>query len=303
MTDPDPTAPDLETRAAAVVDACRAGSLAGPMALTRLLMLADAEEDARGLLSRLAADEPDTPCWRDLLALLAARPTAFATVKGLLSAVVHGAPRAGGPDAAIAATAAMFDRAVALSPEGGVALYSLGDPTLLAAATDELVRFMEAQGLLRQDYDVLEIGCGIGRIMAALAGRVRSVHGLDISPAMVAEAKARCAGLPNATVALTDGRDLSTLDEETFDLVLAIDAFPYLVDAGGDVVARHVAEAARVLRPGGRLLVVNYSYRDDPAADRADFEALGRAAGLQPLAADDTPFRLWDGRVYLARRP
>ena len=77
--------------------------------------------------------------------------------------------------------AAAFDRLAARSPEASVALYSLGQPELLAAATREVVDLMNDWRLLAPDRDVLDLGCGIGRFLVALAPKVRSVLGLDLS--------------------------------------------------------------------------------------------------------------------------
>ncbi len=68
------------------------------------------------------------------------------------------------PATAIAASRAMFDRLVAISPEASVAAYTLGDAGLLRAATDELVRWLERQDLLSGRPVVLDPGCGIGRV-------------------------------------------------------------------------------------------------------------------------------------------
>ncbi|MCP5672141.1 hypothetical protein NL286_27940, partial [Klebsiella pneumoniae] len=76
-----------------------------------------------------------------------------------------------------------------------------------------------------------------------------------------------------------------------FDLVLAVDSFPYLMQAG--VAEAHVAGAARALRPGGALAVLNLSYRGDPALDRADAARCAGGAGLALEVAGATPFELW----------
>jgi hypothetical protein len=48
------------------------------------------------------------------------------------------------------------------------------------------------------------------------------------------------------------------------------------------VLARHLDEAARLLRPGGELIVFNWSYRGDIARDAAEARELGGAAGFPP---------------------
>ena len=84
-------------------------------------------------------------------------------------------------------------------------------------------------------------------------------------------------------------------------MVLAVDSFPYIVQAGPDIAARHVSEAAAALRPGGALVVLNLSYRGDPASDRADAARWAAMAGLA-LQDHGTPFRVWDGAAFVFRR-
>ena len=85
----------------------------------------------------------------------------------------------------------MFDRAVALSPEASVAAYSLGDAGVLDRATAELLAWLNEERLLGLEKDVLDLGCGIGRVALAIAPRARSVLGLDVSPGMIDEAQRR----------------------------------------------------------------------------------------------------------------
>ena len=83
--------------------------------------------------------------------------------------------------------------------------------------------------------------------------------------------------------------------------MLAVDSFPYLVQAGVSVAERHVAEAARILRPGGTLAVLNLSYRG-LEADRADAARWAVTYGFRLDRDGETPFTLWDGAVFLFRR-
>ena len=105
------------------------------------------------------------------------------------------------------------------------------------------------------------------------------------------------------TLVTPAGTDLSALGAASFDLVLAVDSFPYVVQAGPAVADRHLADAARALRPGGAFAILNLSYRGDAGADRAD-AARWAAAGGWALAVDGAaPFALWDGTAFLLRRP
>jgi SAM-dependent methyltransferase len=237
----------------------------------------------------------------EALALARANPQAFATVKETLRGVEHEGGAAT-PEEGVTHWAAVFDRAARTSPEGSVALYALGNPDLLLAATGEVVAKMRHWGLLGTGRNVLEIGCGIGRFQAALACEVGSAVGIDISGAMIAAAQQRCIGLPNVRVLHSSGQDLSLFPDSSFDLVFAADSFPYLVQSGMSLVERHFDEAARVLKPFGHFLILNFSYRDDPDVDRADIARLASRAGFSVLRDGTRDFTLWDGLTFhLAR--
>ncbi len=254
---------------------------------------------------RLILDAPDLAAARvaagpELAALLT--PEAFHAVKGVASLVDH-SPAPDGPDAALARLARQFDAAAAVSPEAAAALYSLGDPARLDAAAAEVAAWLRAEGLHRPGGRVLEVGCGAGRFLRALAPDAAVVIGGELSPALAREAARRTAGLAHVRAVLGDGRGLPWAAGGGFDLVLYADSFPYVVQAGGDLSARHMAEAARVLAPGGRLAVLNWSYRGDPALDAAEAQALPRAAGLAPHPVRAPAFALWDGTAYVFAKP
>jgi SAM-dependent methyltransferase len=209
---------------------------------------------------------------------------------------------AGDAEEGIERSRRLFDASVAESEESSVALYSLGSPELLAAATDEVIGVLQGWGVLGPHRDALEIGCGIGRLMVPLCARVRSVVGTDVSPGMIAAATRRLAGHPNASVQLTSGKDLSAFDSGSLDLVYSVDTFPYLVLAGHALVERHVREIQRVLRPGGDFVLFNYAYGRSREDANAEVLALAHAAGLQVVRADESPFRIWNGIGWLLRR-
>jgi SAM-dependent methyltransferase len=294
-------------RLRAPLRACAQGEVPANIALMRVLIEAVDRDEASRILEAVdgeIAREPASeaaPRLRRLLNLWRENPQAFDTVKAVLAHADHGAVAAN-PTEGIAQWTTRFDRMAGASPEAGVALYALGNPELLAAATLEVIDRLRTWGLLGANRTVLEIGCGIGRFVAALGPEVRHVTGIDISGAMIARARERCAGLPNVTLQVSSGRDLEPFAGQSMDLILAADVFPYLVQAGAALVERHVSEVSRVLKPGGALVVLNYSYRGDGKRDRADLDDLARRNGLAlDLAlteAGERPFALWDACAF-----
>ena len=204
---------------------------------------------------------------------------------------------------AVAAIREQFDRAVAVAPEASVALYSLGSADILERATSEIVNRLTEWGLLRSDATVLDIGCGIGRIERALAPLVGSITAIDVSSGMIEEAQRRCRDLANVAFEQCGGRDLAGFRDRSFDLVLAVDSFPYLFAADPEIVALHLRDAARVLRPGGAVAILNFSYRGDEEADRRDIERLAGVNGFTIRRAGSRDFILWDGLTFVLTLP
>jgi hypothetical protein len=296
-------------RLRAAMDGCASGEVPANIAVMRMLVEAsDATEVERALAACIARVEhgPERAGalrhLRQALVLLRNNPQAFDTVRTVIDGVAHtGAVESG--EAAVAHWAAVFDRAARLSPEGGVALYALGNPELLRDATAEVVARMRDWGLIGHGRTVLEIGCGIGRFQEALAPDVGLCVGIDISGEMIANARARCAGLTNVRFVQSSGRDLAPFEDATFDLVLAVDSFPYIVQAGMELAETQIREAARVLRPGRSVLILNFSYRGDAEQDRADVRRLAYGTGFEVVRDGMQPFALWDGAAFELRKP
>ncbi len=102
---------------------------------------------------------------------------------------------------------------------------------------------------------MLDLGTGTGRLLELFAPLYQRAVGLDASPDMLAVARANLdrAGLANAQVRRGDIYHLA-LPRDSFDLVTIHQVLHFL-----DEPARAVAEAARVLRPGGRLLIADFA--------------------------------------------
>ena len=139
---------------------------------------------------------------------------------------------------------------------------------------------------------LLDIGTGTGRLLEVLAPRVDSALGVDASKAMLALARARLsrAGLSHCAVRLADMYRLPFADA-AFDVAVL-----QMVLHHADEPAQVLAEAARVLCPGGRLVVVDlarheradisarFAHRRPGFTDAAMARML-RAAGLRAVPA------------------
>jgi ArsR family transcriptional regulator len=108
-------------------------------------------------------------------------------------------------------------------------------------------------GLLPSSWVVGDLGCGTGALLSTLAQSVGRVIGVDASDEMLAAARTRTAGLDN--VELRRGSlEALPLDDAALDAATMMLVLHHLPSPGAAI-----AEAARVLKPGGRLLIVDMS--------------------------------------------
>jgi SAM-dependent methyltransferase len=115
--------------------------------------------------------------------------------------------------------------------------------------------------LLPSHWTVVDLGCGTGALTRALAPNVHRVIGIDQSAAMLKTARARTAGWPN--VELRRGSlEAVPVDDASCDAALLVLALSYV-----SAPERALAEMARILRPGGRAVVLDLLRHD-----RQDFQ-------------------------------
>jgi SAM-dependent methyltransferase len=161
--------------------------------------------------------------------------------------------------------------------------HGLLDPSVRAAWAARLAAWVPEGPL-----DVLDLGCGTGSLSLLLAGRGHRVTGVDLAPRMVERARAKLAGT-GAVVLAGDAAD-PPVEERGFDVVLVRHLLWTIPDPRA-ALARWVS----LLRPGGRLVLVEGRWHTSGQGDYAPGEALpwmgGVGAGdlvaaVRPLVTD-----------------
>lgn len=179
--------------------------------------------------------------------------------------------------------------------EGLTDSYARWRASRLGQITDVLERqlLFELLGPIA-DKTLLDVGCGDGALASVLARRGAIVTGLDADPAMIVAARRR-AETEGTQLRLIEGQaERLSFAGAAFDCVLAVTVLCFVRDA-----ERAVMEMARVLKPGGRLVIGELGrwslwaahrrirgWLGDPAWRAAMFRSavslrrLARAAGL-----------------------
>jgi len=143
---------------------------------------------------------------------------------------------------------------------------------------------MVAAAELRGDEDVLDLGCGAGHTALAFAARAATVEALDLTAEMVEQGRRLAAERGLANVHFRSGDVVSLPYEDGhFDVVTSrLSAHHYAQPKAA------VREAARVLKPGGLLLLVDSVAPADPAQDTFmnTFELLRDASHVRDYSVE-----------------
>lgn len=144
---------------------------------------------------------------------------------------------------------------------------------------------------LRSGEDALDVGCGTGSLTMAARRRVGAggrVCGIDPSAQMIARARHKAARRKLTIDYQVGVIERLLFPDHSFDVVLSSLMMHHLPD---DLKRRGLAEIVRVLRPGGRLLVLDASSSAGPwHSDIHSQPALMRAAGFASAESGRTRF-------------
>jgi cyclopropane fatty-acyl-phospholipid synthase-like methyltransferase len=188
-----------------------------------------------------------------------------------------------------------------------------------AAALTALNRALAARATLRSGQRVLDAGCGVGSCALWLARKYAvEVLGVTLLPhqALQAQQAAQKAGLhPRVRFVCLDYAH-SGLQDGIFDLVWAVESFCHAAEGG-----LFLQEAARLLRPGGRIIIAD-RFRSEQSADVRgeqllqqwytgwafpglwkldEVVAATRAAGFRNVGAEEVTVQMWPSLRFLGQ--
>lgn len=127
---------------------------------------------------------------------------------------------------------------------------------------------------------VLEVACGPGALARSAAGRGAQVVATDFAPGMIEELRRLAAadGVAEAINARVMNAEALALDEDSFDAAFCLFGFMFFPDR-----ARAFAELRRVLKPGGRAVLMTWGPIARRPLMQIGFEALAEAMPDMPL--------------------
>lgn len=140
---------------------------------------------------------------------------------------------------------------------------------------------------------VLDLGCGTGSLSVLLAEAGHAVHGLDFSAQMVAAARAKAAAAGVDVEFRQGDAGLPPYPSGAYDVVLARHLLWVLPEP-----ETAVAEWVRLLRPSGRLLLVEGRWGTGAGVSATDCTALVHMQGREAQVVELTEEALWGGPVH-----
>lgn len=165
------------------------------------------------------------------------------------------------------------------------------DTFLLRGSVRELRRRVIELTELRGGQKALDVGCGTGTLAIAAAARVGTtgrVAGIDPAPRQIARARAKARRAGVAVDFRIAAIEALPFPDRSFDAVTSTLMLHHLPD---DLKIRGLSEIARVLEPGGRLVVAEFAGHDP--------SELMRSAGFTSLQREEVrfPVRMHRGKT------
>jgi SAM-dependent methyltransferase len=182
-----------------------------------------------------------------------------------------------------------FEKLCALRKQKGMAVPDQDD-----GRTRDLHRALIELTVTMPLGDLIDIGSGSGRILKLLGSRAQRAVGVDIDAdaRQLARAELLLAGIENCSLRNGDMYELAFADGE-FDTVVLDDVL-----RGADRPMVAIAEARRILKPGGRLLLLSQVEGDETAQLQKQLAVWCGAAGLRLASPRHIPAK--DPRWLLA---
>lgn len=122
------------------------------------------------------------------------------------------------------------------------------DPKLWDKEIDAYMQLL-TPGAPIKGTTILEIGCGIGRLMKPMSELASKVIGLDISPDMKREGEAYLAGNQKTEIRLVNADYSWPVDDASVDYCYSVIVFQHIPSI--DIIRKYLSELKRVLKPGG----------------------------------------------------
>lgn len=152
-------------------------------------------------------------------------------------------------------------------------------------------------------WQVLEVGCGVGRLAEPLLGRVGGYTGFDVAPGLVEEARSRCRDLERARFFVGDGLGVpEEARDRDYDLALAVAVF---IHCPRTIIESNIRSACSLLRPGAELRIQVLADPEDAegiesleaaSTDHAEMQA------VEDEEADEEVLELIEDHYYMGDR-
>jgi SAM-dependent methyltransferase len=169
----------------------------------------------------------------------------------------------------------------------------LTDPKFLAANLNDasLIEFFDSgqrhvehiysviSASIRPDFHpdrVLDYGCGVGRLVVPFARRSQTVIGVDVSPAMLEEARENCKKFGAVSARLLHVDEMDSLAPSSFDLVHSFIVFQHIPVARGERILRKLID----LIVEGGIGAIHLTYGNTNSAFRRGVSALRKRVSL-----------------------